>query len=227
MAAGTGQAGGVRPTDYESPDDTELLAALRQGDETAFTTLVDRYHGAMLRVALLYVDERAIAEDVAQEAWLGVLEGLDRFAERSSLKTWIFRILTNCAKTRGQRERRNVPLSSLNDTAMEDGSPTVDPARFRPPETPAWPGGWLYPPMDWASVPEERLLARETGEYLQASIAALPLRQQEVLILRDVQGWSADDVCNVLGISETNQRVLLHRGRAKVRQALAHYLVAD
>ncbi|HEV7216258.1 MAG TPA: sigma-70 family RNA polymerase sigma factor [Chloroflexota bacterium] len=226
LAAGAGlSANIVGGSADQAADDAALLAALRRGDERAFATVVDRYHGAMVRLALLHVAERSVAEEVVQEAWLGVLEGLSRFGGRSSLKTWIFRILTNCAKTRGQRERRSVPFSSLGDGEGDDwDGPTVDPARFRPADAPAWPGGWATPPQDWGEAPEARLLAKETDVYLQASVAALPLRQREVLTLRDVQGWTAEEVCNVLGMSETNQRVLLHRGRAKVRQALAHYL---
>lgn len=203
--------------------DRELLDRLRAGDEAAFMTLVDRYGSLMLRVALMHVRSRAVAEEVVQEAWLGVLKGLDRFEGRSTLKTWILRIVANIARTRGAREQRSVPLSSLEP---EGDEPSVDPDRFRPPDHPMYPGGWALPPHAWAELPEDRLLAEETLQLVRDAIARLPVRQQEVITLRDVEGWNSDEVCAALDLSEGNQRVLLHRARAKVRQELEDYFKA-
>ena len=205
-----------------SAGDAAVVAALRSGDEKAFAELVDRYGPAMLRLARGFVRTQAVAEDVVQEAWLGVLKGLDRFEERSSLKTWIFRIVSNVAKTRGEREGRSVPFSSLGGDDDQDGQ-TVDPDRFFPPGN-ASAGAWAAPPHPWEDVPEDRLLSRETEQAVAAAIETLPNSQRTVITLRDVDGWSSDEVCNVLGITETNQRVLLHRARAKVRAALERYL---
>ena len=201
------------------PDDTDLLAALRSGDEAAFASLVDTYSGAMLRVAMGFVPSRAVAEEVVQEAWIGVLNGLDGFQGRSSLKTWIFRILTNIAKTRGRREARSTPFSSLD----ADDVPTVDPARFHPATHPTAPNGWTSPPQPWTGIPEETLLSKETRSVIQAAIDSAPAAQRIVLTLRDVDGWTSEEVCNALQITETNQRVLLHRARARVRRALEQY----
>ena len=203
-------------------DEQQLIAALRRGDEAAFMELVERYQPAMLRVARMYIADRALAEDVVQEAWLGILRGLPTFAGRSSLKTWIFRIVANRAKTRATREKRAVPFSALSD-ADDGGEPSVDPARFLPPGH-QWQGEWQAPPQSWESIPESRLISAETREHIQAAIAALPPNQRAVIALRDIEGWSSDEVCNILEIGETNQRVLLHRARAKVRSALERYL---
>ncbi|TML60777.1 MAG: sigma-70 family RNA polymerase sigma factor [Actinobacteria bacterium] len=166
----------------------------------------------MLRVARMYVSSRAVAEEVVQEAWVAVLDGIGRFEGRSSLKTWIFRILTNIAKTRGQREGRSIPFSSL----VSDDEASVDPDRF------AENGQWSSPPRSWG--PEERLLGGETRAVVEAAIAELPPNQAIVISMRDVGGFTAEEACNALDISETNQRVLLHRARSKVRQALEDYL---
>jgi RNA polymerase sigma-70 factor (ECF subfamily) len=208
-------------------DEQRLIDALRMGDETAFETLIDRYHNSLLRLAMLYVPTRAIAEDVVQETWLGVLQGLARFEGRSSLKTWIFRILTNRARTRGQRESRSVAFSDLAAAEASTGEPTVDADQFWPPDHPAWANVWVSYPRNWSELPEDRLLSRETLARVQAAIAALPPSQREVITLRDVDGWSAEEVCNVLEISESNQRVLLHRARAKVRREVEQYLDAE
>jgi RNA polymerase sigma-70 factor (ECF subfamily) len=206
-----------------SAEDLQLVAALRGGDERAFMMLVERYGPAMLRLALMYVPTRAIAEDVVQEAWLGVLNGLDGFQGRSSLRTWIFRILVNTAKTRGQRERRTVPFSSLWLPGSE-AEPAVEPDRFHP-EGDRSPNSWVKgQPPSWENVPEERLLSSETLERVRQAIDALPPNQREVIRLRDVAGWTSREVCEVLDISEINQRVLLHRARSKVRKALERYL---
>jgi len=196
------------------------LAALRAGDEDAFLALVRRHNAAMVRVAQIYVGSRATAEEVAQDAWLGVLEGLDRFEGRSSLKTWLFRIVTNLAKTRAVREGRTIPLSALR-TPENVPEPALEPQRFRSHDDPRWPGHWASKPSEW---PEERVLAAETTGVVAGAIDALPPSQRAGITLRDVEGWSAQDVCNALELTETNQRVLLHRARSKVRKALEEHL---
>jgi RNA polymerase sigma-70 factor (ECF subfamily) len=203
-------------------DDELLVELLRAGDEDAFMTLVERYGPQMLRIARLYVPTTAVAEDVVAETWLAMLAGLDRFEGRSSLKTWIFRILANRAKTRGLRERRSVPFSSLGDAADDDG-PTVDPERFQPAGS-GRAGHWSTSPQRFGELPEERLLSKETAEAARAAIAALPESQRTVITLRDVEGWDAAEVRDLLGLTDGNQRVLLHRARAKVRQALEREL---
>ena len=203
-----------------SPDeDAELLRSLRAGDERAFAELLQKYGPSMLRIAMLYVSSRAVAEEVVQETWLAVLTGLERFEGRSTLKTWLFRILTNKAKTRGQREGRTLPFSALAVDGDEDGT-AVDVDRFLGPDS-RYAGHWAAPPR---GVPEERLLAAEVRARIEAAIAALPPNQRAVITLRDVEGLSAEEACNVLGVSETNQRVLLHRARSKVRAAFEQYL---
>jgi len=199
----------------------QIIAALKRGDERAFVQLVERHQSLMLRVARRYVRSGAVAEEVVQETWLGVLNGIERFEGRASLKTWIFRILTNRALTRAEREGRMVPFSSIGDD--DDDGPAVDPDRFRPAGD-RWPGGWKSFPPSWDTLPEERLLARETLSFVGEAIAELPERQHLVIVLRDVEGWSAEEVCQSLEISEANQRVLLHRARSKVRRCLESYL---
>ncbi len=211
------------PARSASQQELALVAALRAGDETAFMMLVERYQPAMLRVARLYVSTQAVAEEVVQEAWVGVLKGLEGFEQRSSLRTWIFRILVNTAKTRGRREARSVPFSSIWAPDPDD-EPSVEPDRFLPPGHPLSPGRWAVPPVGWGSAPEERLLSAETLAQVSRAIDSLPPNQREVIRMRDVLGWPAADVCNALDISKTNQRVLLHRARAKVRRALERYL---
>jgi RNA polymerase sigma-70 factor (ECF subfamily) len=205
-------------------DERELVAALQAGDERAFAALVDRYHASLVRVAMIWVRDRAVAEEVAQETWLGVLKGIDRFEGRSSLKTWLFRILANRARTRGQREARSIPLSALVGDEGGD-EPTVSPERFL--DTGGRPGPWAVPPESWARVPEDELLGRETRAVIDAAIATLPPRQREVITLRDVEGLEAAEVAEHLGVSEGNQRVLLHRARAKVRTALESHWGED
>jgi len=195
-------------------EDALLLRALRAGDERAFAALVDMYGPSLLRLAQLYVSSRAVAEEVVQETWLAVLSGIDRFEGRSSLKTWIFRILANRAKTRGEREGRTIPFSALGESEAE---PAVEPDRFDR-------GHWASFPAEW---PEARLLGDETLRVIESAIESLPPTQRTVITLRDVQGWSAEEVRNVLELSETNQRVLLHRARSKVRGALEEYLAED
>ncbi len=203
-------------------DELELVLALRAGDEDTFTMLVSRYQAAMLQVALTYVPSRAIAEEVVQEAWLGVLHGIGRFERRSQLKTWIMRIVINRAKRRGSEEARTVPFSAMHP-ALDDFSASVDPDRFRSRSDP-WPGHWWSPPASWSEIPEDRLVSREMFEHMRRALDDLPERQREVIALRDVLGYSGAEVCNVLAISETNQRVLLHRARSRVRAAVERYL---
>jgi RNA polymerase sigma-70 factor (ECF subfamily) len=207
-------------------DDDELLDALRHGDERAYVALVRRYGGLMQRVALGYVRTPAVAEEVVQETWCAVVTGLERFEGRATLKTWLFRILTNRAKTRGQREARTVPFSSLSSEDHGDG-PAVDPDRFLPADHPRWPGHWAAGPAQWSAVPHERLLAREVRSHIRRAIDTLPERQQAVIVLRDVEGWPPEEVREALDVSEGNQRVLLHRARSKVRAELERYFAAD
>ncbi|MDQ1370396.1 MAG: hypothetical protein QOF20_2749 [Acidimicrobiaceae bacterium] len=205
-------------------EDAFLLAALRQGDEDAFAALIDRFHASMLRVARSYVATREAAEDVVQETWLGVINGLDRFEGRSSLKTWIFRILVNRAMTRGEREARSRPFSSLEplDLLEPHGvEPAVDPSRFN--THGRWAGYWASPPSAIA-LPEDHVVTAEAGARLLSAIDALPPNQRLVITLRDVQGLSAAEVCDLLQVSDANQRVLLHRARSRARAALESYL---
>ena len=201
--------------------DERLFGALRAGDERAFATLVERYHAPLFRLAVSYVRDRAVAEEVVQDTWLGVLRGLERFEGRSQLKTWIFRILTYQAKTRAARERRSQPFSSL---AGLDDEPSVDPERFFDAAHARYPGHWSAPPHAWGESSEGRLLAKETRDVIAAEIDSLPLLQRQVITLRDVEGWPSDEVCALLEISEANQRVLLHRARSRVRATLERYL---
>jgi RNA polymerase sigma-70 factor, ECF subfamily len=207
-----------------SEEDLALVARIRGGDEAAFMALVELLQPSMLRVASMYVSSRAVAEEVVQDAWLGVLRGLDRFEGRSSLRTWVFRILTNTAKTRGLREGRAVPFSSLAGDDLD--GPAVDPDRFD--SAAGDPRGlWSTIPDDWRGIPEDRLVARETLALIARAIEALPPMQAEVIRLRDVLGWTADEVRNALDLTETNQRVLLHRARSRVRGALERYLSSE
>jgi|SRR5215211_5749471 len=202
--------------------DRHLIESLRAGDEAAFASLMDEYSSSLLRVALTYVGSRAVAEEVLQDTWLGVINGLNRFEGRSSLKTWIFRILTNTASTRDQRERRTVPFSSLGGAEAEESA--VDPDRFFPPDHSRYPSHWSVGPTPW-ETPEEGLLSGETREVILRAIEELPAAQRTVVSLRDVEGWPAEEVCDALEVSEGNQRVLL-RGRSKVRSALEQYFGA-
>lgn len=209
------------PPESHLPDDVLLVDALKRGDESAFVRLVEAYQGLLIRLALPYVAHRAMAEDVVQETWLGVLNGLDRFEARSSLKTWICRILVNRARTRAQRDGRLVPFSTFWGPEDEADEPAVDPSRFY--ASGQYEGHWMSMVQSWDDLPEASLLSEETSERVKAAIEALPTNQRTVITLRDVEGWQAADVCSALEISEANQRVLLHRARAKVRQALERY----
>jgi RNA polymerase sigma-70 factor (ECF subfamily) len=206
------------------PPDDVLLQQLRAGDEDAFMLLVNTLGPSMRRVARMYVSSDAVADEVVQDAWVGVLRGLQGFEGRASLRTWIFRILANTAKTRGQREGRSVPFASLAGDDLD--APTWDPSAFLGPGD-EWAGHWSTLPTEWHGLPEDRALAGETLDAIGAAIDALPAMQAEVIRLRDVAGWTSEEVRNALDLSETNQRVLLHRARAKVRRALEEHLMRD
>jgi RNA polymerase sigma-70 factor (ECF subfamily) len=203
-----------------SDADLAIVERLRAGDETTFMMLVGQHQAPMLRIARMYVSSRAVAEEVVQEAWLGIIKGLGRFEGRSSLRTWMYRIVANLAKTRGQREGRSVPFSSL---AGDDAESAIDPRWFH-----GWgerlAGGWRTLPDDWRGIPEDRLIGNETLGRIGRAIDSLPPMQAEVIRLRDVLGWTSEEVRNALDLSETNQRVLLHRARARVRRELDAYL---
>jgi RNA polymerase sigma-70 factor, ECF subfamily len=201
-----------------TPEDAKLVEGLRAGDEAAFAELIRRYGAGMLRVAQMFVSTRSAAEDVVGDAWVGVLRGIDRFEGRSSLKTWLFRIVANTAKTRGVREARSVPFSALGD-AGDDSA--VDPERFLGTGE-RFLGHWGAPPQSWA--PEGDLLSQEALDVIDRVIEALPPAQRAVITLRDVEGFSSEEVRNALDLTETNQRVLLHRARSKVRNALEEYM---
>ena len=205
--------------------DTELVNQLRAGDEDAFRSLLARYDAPLRRAARSYVATDAAAEEVVQDTWLGVLRGIDRFEGRSSLKTWIFRIMMNVARTRGTRDKRSIPFSSLAGNGADgagEGEPTIAPERFQGPDG-RHPGHWATFPTRWHDHPEIRSVAHETLTVVRDALEQLPPAQQEVVRLRDLEGWTSFEVCNALDISETNQRVLLHRGRAKLRAALEDY----
>jgi RNA polymerase sigma-70 factor, ECF subfamily len=197
-------------------DESALVASLRAGDERAFMQLVEEYTPGMRRLALTFVRTPALADEVVQEAWLGVLNGLDRFEGRSSLKTWIYTIVANVARTRAVREARSIPFSSLAPADADDEEAAVDPDRF------IGAGDWARPVEPW-----RRVIDAEARGVIDAAIAKLPSQQAQVIELRDIEGWSSEDVRNVLDISETNQRVLLHRARSRVRAALEEYLGDD
>jgi RNA polymerase sigma-70 factor (ECF subfamily) len=195
-------------------DDASLIAALRAGRREALAELLGRYHRPSIRLARTFVASDALAEEVAQEAWLGVVQGVAAFEGRSTFRAWLFSIVANIARRRGKREARTVPFSALGDGDEESG-PTVDPSRFQ--ADGRWAGHWSEPPRP---LPDEALLGREVRALLERAIEALPPLQQRVIVLRDVEGVSAEEACAVLEITEANQRVLLHRARAKVRAAV-------
>jgi RNA polymerase sigma-70 factor, ECF subfamily len=192
-------------------DDSDLVARLQAGDEQAFVILVDLYHGPLLRLASTFVPSRAVAEEVVQDTWLGVVRGIHRFEGRSSLKTWLFRIVVNRARTAGVRERRETPTDRPDE-------PAVPPERFNA------AGGWSSPPTPWTDDAEERIVARQTAAKVSRHLNLLPDRQRQVVVMRDFEGLPATEVCSLLGISEANQRVLLHRGRSRLRNMLEREL---
>ena len=216
MVASLPSSTAERPVPQE--DESSLVAALLRGDERVFVGLVTRHQASMKRIARMYVSSDALADEVVQETWEGVIKGLPRFEARSSVSTWIFRILTNVAKTRGARERRTVPFAALGG----DDGPSVDERRFGGDDA-AWPGHWALPPRPWEN-PERRLCSLEARDELRQAINALPPAQQAVLTLRDVEGLSAEEVCGLLDLTPVNQRVILHRARSRVRANLEHYL---
>lgn len=195
-----------RGSDPALDEDVELVARLRAGDEQAFVQLVSRHHAAMLRLASSFVSSPAIAEEVVQDTWLGVLRGIDGFAGRSSFRTWLLRILVNRARSTGVREHRTV--------AVGDAGPVVDRSRFDA------SGAWMSPPQHWIEDSDDRMQAQALAGHIQKTLSELPARQREVVVLRDVDGLSSHEVCDVLDISDANQRVLLHRGRSHIRQSL-------
>jgi RNA polymerase sigma-70 factor (ECF subfamily) len=203
--------------------DGALLAGLRAGDERAFAELVQRHGAALLRHARSFVHSDAAAEDVVQETWLAVVTGVERFAGRSLLRTWLYAIVANRARTRALRDRRSVPFSAL--AADEAGEPfhAVDPERFLAAGHGRWGGQWATAPQPW---PADQVESDETLALARAAIDALPPAQREVVRLRDVEGWDAAEVCAALALSAGNQRVLLHRGRSRVRAALEQHFAA-
>ena len=217
----------VRPQEQSEaqPRDGDLLARLRSGDERAFAELVRQHHDALIRLARPVVSSQAVAEEVAQETWFAVIRGLPAFRGDSSLRTWIVRILLRTAQDRAARERRSLPFSALRPCESDDG-PTVDPGRFRPAGEPL-AGFWATPPQAWWTAPEPQALAAETGRVVADALDRLPPAQAQVVRLRDVQGWSGPEVCEVLGLTEANQRVLLHRGRARLRAALEDHFAQE
>jgi RNA polymerase sigma-70 factor (ECF subfamily) len=208
VAGGTGAA-----------SDEQTVAALRAGDERAFRELFARTYPMMKRVARGYVASDAVAEEIVQDTWLAIVTGIDRFEGRSALGTWIFSILSNQAKTHSARERRALPISCV--APRDAGEPAVDPDRFQKDDE-AWPGHWATPPRPWQK-PERRLLSLEAREHLKDALAELPERQRLIVGLRDIDGHSAEEVCDLLGLSQENQRVLLHRGRSRLRAVLEEY----
>jgi RNA polymerase sigma-70 factor, ECF subfamily len=199
-----------------------LVEALRRGDSDAYAALVDELTPALLRLAMAHVPSRAVAEEVVQDTWLGVVNGIERFEGRSALRTWIFGILLNIARTRGKREKRTLPISYFQKRAAEGGGPAIDPDRFHG-GAGELRGAWASPPAEWQE-PERKLANDESRQVLLEAITELPPRQRDVIVLRDIQGYSAEEARNALDLSETNQRVLLHRARSKVRAALEEQL---
>ena len=204
-------------------DEAALVQGLQRGDEKVFTSVMDSYSGSLLRLAMAFVPSRAVAEEVVQEPWMGVLEGIGRFEGRSSFKTWLFRILTNRAKTRGTRERRYEPFGLPGGDSDGDDGPSLEDSLFVAEGSRV--GHWADPPQGWeADTPERVLLSKECRAAIEQAIDGLPDNQRQVMTLRDIEGVSAEEVCNILSLSETNQRVLLHRARTKVRKVLDPYV---
>ena len=203
--------------------DHSVVERLRRGDEAAFRELVLRHHAAMVRFAETFVPSRAIAEEVAQEAWVGVIKGIQRFEGRSSLSTWIFRIVANIARTRGAREKRSVPAATLVEELAEASGPSVSSGRF---SGPPGRGAWSEPPARWSDLPDEQVLAQLTIDRISALAAELSEHQRRVFMLRDIEGYTSVEVCEMLELSEVNQRVLLHRARSRIRATIESELGA-
>lgn len=206
-------------------DERLLLARLRKGDEGAFDELVNKHHGALIRMAMGHVADREVAEEVVQDTWMAVIESLDRFEGRSSLRTWIFGILIHKAKDRGMREKRHSTFSAF-ESYGDDNDEAVDPARFQ--RSGEWAGHWAFPPQPWDDQTPEKLLANQQAvNAMQKAIDELPATLKDVLILRDVEGVESKEICELLKITETNLYVRLHRARERVRQAVETYLEGD
>jgi RNA polymerase sigma-70 factor (ECF subfamily) len=205
----------------KSDDDGSLVERLRHRDEAAFNALLSRYHRATVRLAGTFVRSQAVAEEAAQEAWIAVLRGIDGFRGQCSFKGWLFQIVSNTAKRRALREARSIPLSALGADDDDADEPSVDPGRFH--GSGRWEGHWSAPPARWAE-PEERLLAGEVRALACKAIEALPPLQRQVITIRDIEGCTSEEACGILGITEANQRVLLHRARSRVRRALDAHL---
>ena len=213
----------ITATGRASLPQAQIVAGLRAGDERTFRELFERNYPMMKRVARGYVTHDAVAEEVVQDTWLAIVTGIDRFEGRSALSTWIFSILIRQAKSHSRRERRALPFSSVAPRDLEE--PTVDPDRFQKDDE-AWPGHWATPPRPWQK-PERRLLSLEAREHLRQALPEVPERQRQIVALRDIEGLSAEEVCGLLGLSQENQRVLLHRGRSRLRAALEDYFDGD
>ena len=201
--------------------DAELIDRLRNCDEATFAWLIDTYSAPLLRLAVTFVQDASVAEEVVQETWMAVVTGIGRFEGRSSVKTWLFKILTNKAKTRALREKRTIPFSEFEVDNSDE--PAVEAERFLPASHPQWPHHWAAPPQPWSMGPEGTALDRETMAVVRRALEDLPRAQRVVVALRDVHGWPAADVCAALDLSEANQRVLLHRGRSRLRAVLERY----
>jgi RNA polymerase sigma-70 factor, ECF subfamily len=200
----------------------QLIVQLRRGDERAFDELVTTHHHALIRMAMGYVADREVAEEVVQDTWMAVIEGLNRFEGRSSLRTWIFGIMIHKAKDRGVREKRHTTFSAF-ESFDDENEETVDPSRFH--QSGEWAGHWAFPPQPWdEQTPEKLLASQQAVTAMNKAIEALPSTLKEVLILRDVEGVEAKEVCELLKITETNLYVRLHRARERVRQAVETYL---
>ena len=217
------QAHEKKASSNDEANELELVQALCNRNESAFSSLVDQYHTRLLRLARAYVPSEAVAEEVVQETWVGVLEGIHRFEGRSSLKTWLFQILTNRAKTRGKREKRYVSFSETTPGSDQEDDLALEPERFH--TSGHLTGHWALPPNTWDEhTPERLLLSKEGMAQMEQAIHTLPANQRQVMILRDIEGIDSEEICNLLHITQTNQRVLLHRGRSKVRWALNDYI---
>ncbi len=206
---------------FATPEDTALVARMLAGDESAFTHMVDTHHGAMFRLAMVFTKDRGAAEEVTQETWLAVVDGLSRFESRSSLKTWLFNILVNKARTRAKRDARMVATADFSEAAIT-GQRSVDDARFGGPKN-----HWVHPPLEWTVSPEDHLMTRQLAQVIKDAIEALPANQRVVVTLRDIEGMSARQTCDLLELSDGNLRVLLHRGRAALRAAVESYFTGD
>lgn len=214
------------PMSTRDPTDDELIESIRDGDEEAFRVLVNNYQPQLLRLARLYVSSDATAAEVAQETWIAVLRGLEKFEGRGSFRSWLFKILTNQARRRGTRDARQVPFASTTRLIDDHYQGAVDSTRLKPASDPVEPLHWASPPPRWDTLPEPRLLDSELRAVLDHSIEALSPSQREVITLRDILGWESAETADALGISETNQRVLLHRARSRVRTGLEDYFTS-